>query len=320
MEITATRARRFERAEDAGERRITERDVRILNNVRRHRFLNTEHLVALDGGNAANIKARLRVLYDQGLLDRPEAQRHYSRHATPGAMVYALGRAGARFLREHGEEIDPTLDLTEKNRRAGSVFVSHTIGVANFLVNLEVACRNSPDALQLIHQHQLLAVAPEKTRRAREPLRWQVTMPNETSKPQTYSVVPDAAFAILSPSAPRDKNVNVMLFENDTGSIPIQRSVQSHRSIRHKLNVYLQGWQAKRHVQQFASPALQIAFVTNSPIRVEHMLDQVHDLTGGAGSRIFLFTDRETLAAADGNPLKARWINGKGEITPLCGE
>src|SRR5665213_4516747 len=273
MEITATRARRSERAEDAGERRITGRDIHILNNVRRHRFLNTEHLGALDGGNAANIKARLRVLYDQGLLDRPEAQRHYSRHTTPGAMVYALGRAGARFLREHGEAIDPTLDLTEKIRRAGSVFVSHTIGVANFLLILEVACRKSPDALQLIHQHHPLSVAPEKPRHSREPLRWQVTMPNETSKPQTHSVVPDAAFAILSPSAPRDKNVNVMLFENDTGSIPIQRSVQSHRSIRHKLDVYLQGWQAKRHVQQFASPALQIAFVTNSPIRVEHMLD-----------------------------------------------
>src|ERR1700722_13798839 len=152
METTATRARRFQRAEDASERRITERDVHILYNVRRHRFLNTEHLVALDGGNPANIKARLRVLYDQGLLDRPEAQRHYSRHTTPGAMVYALGRAGARFLREQGEAISPNIDFTEKNRRAGSVFVNHTLAVADFLVNLKVACRNSADNLQLIHQ------------------------------------------------------------------------------------------------------------------------------------------------------------------------
>ena len=235
-------------------------------------------------------------------------------------MVYALGRAGARFLREHGEAIDSTLDLTEKNRRAGSIFVSHTIGVANFLVNLEVACRNSPDALQLIHQHQLLAVAPEKTRRSREPLRWQTTMMNEKGKSQSFSVVPDGMFALLSPSAPRDKNVNIFLFEHDTGTIPIRRKGQGHRSIRHKLNVYLQGWQAKRHVQQFGSPALQIAFVTKSPTRVEHMLDEVHDLTGGAGSRIFLFSDRETLAAAGNDPLKAQWINGKGELTALNAE
>jgi hypothetical protein len=320
MEATATRARRFQRTEDAGERRITERDVNILNHVRRHRFLNTDHLVALDGGNAANIKARLRVLYDQGLLDRPEAQRHYSRHATPGAMVHALGRAGARFLREHGEAINPNIDLTEKNRRAGSVFVSHTIGVADFLVNLEVACRDSTDALQLIHQHQLLAVAPEKTRRAREPLRWQVTMPDETSKPRSYSVVPDACFALLAPLAPQHKNVNVHLLELDRGTIPIRRKGQSHRSISHKLKCYLTGWQAKRHVQQFGTPALQIAIVTNSPVRVEHMLDEVLDLTGGAGSRIFLFTDQQTLAAAGNDPLKAQWINGKGELTALSGE
>jgi hypothetical protein len=320
MEITATRARRFQRTEDAGQRRITERDVNILNHVRRHRFLNTNHLVALDAGNAANVKARLRVLYDQGLLDRPEAQRHYSRHTTPGAMVYALGRAGARFLREHGEAINPNIDLTEKNRRAGSVFVSHTLETASFLVNLEVACRNSADSLQLISQHQLLAVAPEKTRHSREPLRWQTTMMNEKSKPQSYSVVPDSAFAILSPSAPRNKNVNVHLLELDRGTIPIRRKGQSHRSISHKLKCYLTGWQAKRHVHQFGTPALQIAIVTNSPIRVEHMLNELDDLTGGAGSRIFVFTDQQTLAAAGNDPLKARWINGKGEITALSGE
>jgi hypothetical protein len=44
------------------------------------------------------------------------------------------------------------------------------------------------------------------------------------------------------------------------------------------------------------------------------MLDEVLDLTGGAGSRIFLFSDRQTLAAAGNDPLKAQWINGKGEI------
>jgi Replication-relaxation len=320
MEMTATRARRFERAEDVAECRITERDVRILHNLWRRRFLSTDHLVALDGGNAANVKARLRVLFDQGFIDRPEAQRQYSRHTTPGAMVHALGRAGARFLREHGEAINPNIDLSEKNRRAGSVFVSHTLGVADFLVNLEVACRNSPDQVQLISQHQLLAVAPEKTRASREPLRWQAAMPNEKAKPQSFSVIPDGMFALLSPSAPREKNVNIHLLEIDRGTIPIRRKGQGHRSIRHKLNVYLRGWLAKRHVQQFGTPAVQVAIVTNSPVRVEHMLDEVLDLTGGAGSRIFLFTDQQTLAAAGGDPLKAKWINGKGELTALSGE
>lgn len=54
--------------------------------------------------------------------------------------------------------------------------------------------------------------------------------------------------------------------------------------------------------------------VTPSRKRVETMVEAVHDLTNGKGSRLFL-VDRETLGAS--NPLNAEWMSGKGEHVRL---
>jgi len=54
--------------------------------------------------------------------------------------------------------------------------------------------------------------------------------------------------------------------------------------------------------------------------RIERREPSVLDITGGRGSRFFLFTDQETLRAAGGNLLKAAWINGKREVSALGGD
>lgn len=313
------RARRFHRAAQVEPHPITARDIALLHHVHRHRFLRTDHLVALDGGNATNVKTRLRVLFDQKLLDRPESQRYAYRHAAPGSMVYAIGPLGVRFLRDLGRDINPDLDWDEKNKRAGLVFVEHTLGVADFLVSLELACRRSGEKVRLIGEHELIAAAPEKTRRAREPLRWQAAVTNGKAMPIMMSIIPDGLFGLLSTDAPANRNLNVFALEIDNGTIPIRRSGRGHRSIEYKLDVYFRGWQTGRHLQQFGVRAMQVAMVTTSATRVEHMLDAAQRVTNGAGTRFLLFTDRETLAAADGDPLRARWINGKGEIVSLIG-
>ena len=56
------------------EQQLTDRDRGLLRHIARHRFLSSAQLIALDGGNASNVLARLRALYDHGYLDRPAAQ------------------------------------------------------------------------------------------------------------------------------------------------------------------------------------------------------------------------------------------------------
>jgi hypothetical protein len=50
--------------------------------------------------------------------------------------VYGLGQKGARVLREYGHLINHRVDWSEKNKRAGYLFIAHTIEVADFLIRL----------------------------------------------------------------------------------------------------------------------------------------------------------------------------------------
>ena len=86
--------------------------------------------------------------------------------------MYGLGQKGARVLREYGHLINHRVDWSEKNKRAGNLFIAHTIEVADFLIRLELACRNSGD-IGFIGEEEILALAAERTQVAREPLRWE---------------------------------------------------------------------------------------------------------------------------------------------------
>ena len=72
--MTIPRRKRFERSVVPNPMQITERDLRLLAQVGRHRFLSSAQLVALDGGSAQNVLRCLRALFDHGYLDRPKSQ------------------------------------------------------------------------------------------------------------------------------------------------------------------------------------------------------------------------------------------------------
>ena len=47
-----------------------------------------------------------------------------------------------------------------------------------------------------------------------------------------------------------------------------------------------------RHVEQFGVKQIRVLTVTESSARVDHMIDAVHDITGGKGSNFFLFAEK----------------------------
>ena len=195
-------------------------------------------------------------------------------------------------------------------KRAGAVFIEHTLAVADFLTSLEIACRTRGD-VALMHEHEVLGVAPEETRAAREPLRWSVTKP-VMGRGETFSVVPDGLFGLSF----ADETTAFFLLEVDRGTIPIARTDRQgtnawRKSIAYKLATYWEGWKARQHATQFGVKQMRVALVTKSRERVQHMLDVVYELTEGKGTGFFLFVDRETLAGSD--PLAVEWVNGRGE-------
>lgn len=312
MEIAAPakmRAKLFRRAEAPRGMELTERDLALLAHIARHRFLTSTHLAYLDGGSSQGVLRCLRSLYDHGYVDRPKSQLATLHDEGPRPFVYGVAQKGARALREYGHRIDDRVDWSEKNKRAGGIFIAHTIEIADFMVSLELACRKAGD-ITLVREDEILANAPEETRAAREPLRWEAVSVEEGRR-ERWSVVPDGLFGLLFP----DNTAAYFLLELDRGTIPISRRAGDHRSIRRKFKTYYDGWRAQRHVEQFGIKQMRVATVTSSRERVHNMIGAVRNITEGRGSNFFLFLDRGTLAT--GEPLCVEWTTGKGEAIKL---
>jgi hypothetical protein len=303
------RAKMFRRSEEPEGMELTARDLTLLGHVARHRFLTSAQLAALDGGSAQGVLRCLRVLYDHGYLDRPKAQLATLHDLGPRPFVYGLGQKGARALREYGHHIDSRLDWSEKNKRAGAIFLAHTLGIAEFMVRTELACQ-AHGKITLVREEEILAAAPDETQSAREPLRWEAVSVEQGRK-ERWTVVPDGLFGLSFP----DQTAAYFLLELDRGTIPISRSGEDHRSIRRKLKTYYDGWRAQRHIEQFDVKQMRVLTVTSSPERVRHMVEAVRSISEGKGSNFFLFVDRERLAASD--PLSVLWTTGKGELVRL---
>src|SRR5690349_16183108 len=125
MTVVKPRAKLFQRAAQPTNIQLTSRDVALLGHVARHRFLTSAQLTALDGGSPQGVLRCLRCLYDHGFLDRPKSQLATLHGDGPRPFVYALGQRGARALREYGHDIAADIDWSEKNKRAGAIFLSH---------------------------------------------------------------------------------------------------------------------------------------------------------------------------------------------------
>jgi Replication-relaxation len=303
------RAKRFYRAEAPRPIVLTKRDIALLAHVAKHRMLSSDQLAILDGGSPQNMRRCLRALFDHGYLDRPGAQLAQAAIVGPQPMVYGITRKGARILREKETLIDPALNWSDKNRKAGSVFIAHTVAVAGFMTKMEVACRARED-VELLEADAIIANAPQKTRMAREPKRWLAKIP-EGGVFKTASVIPDGLFGL----AFADGTASYFMLEIDRGTMPVVRKGTNRTSFARKLHVYYEGWKQKRHEEQLGIRQFRVLTVTTSLVRVQSMVAAVQALSGGAGSNVFLFADAGALE--ERSPLELDWISGKGERVRL---
>jgi hypothetical protein len=305
-----SRAKRFERRQEPATFQLTERDVNLLTHVARHRFLSSEHLTRLDGGSEQNVLRILRILFDHQYLDRPTTQLAHIPISGPRPMVYGLGRRGARALRDHSVHADAS-DWTERNKRAGAKFIEHTLAIADFMVGLEIACRERDD-IKLLSERDIMANAPERTQKSREPLR--LVVPGLSNKLGVSSVIADGLFGLVFP----DGTASYFLLELDRGSMPVVRSNFDRTSYHRKLLVYWEAFKKKLHVEQFSVSQIRVLTITESAERVENMLRVVNDITAGNGTNFFLFGNRQQIEGT--SPLNVIWKTGKRAAITLLAD
>ncbi len=304
--VTATRAKRFERRDTPVPFQLTGRDLRLLAHIARHRFLSSRHLALLDGGSEQNVLRCLRVLYDHGYVDRPHAQLAHVPISGPRPIVYGLGRRGAQAL-EHYRN-GSGVDWTERNKRAGAKFIEHTLATADFMVALERACIRER-ATEFLSESEVLALAPDRTRHSREPLR--LTVPGLSNRFGVSSVIPDALFGMSF----ADDTAAYFLLEMDRGSMPVTRTRFDKTSFRRKLAVYWEAFKQGRHAEHFGLKQLRVLTVTESAERADNMVECAYEVTGGKGSNFFLFAEKSRFYGR--SPLEAWWTTGKGSLVRL---
>ena len=111
---------------------LTPRDETIIRAVYRYRFLSTDQIQLVTGTTSrSKLNSRLRELWGNDYLDRPEYQRELFAYAEKRPTVHALGRRGAAWLTENdGVRFPDTVDWRAKNREIKSGdFIRHTLGV-----------------------------------------------------------------------------------------------------------------------------------------------------------------------------------------------
>lgn len=301
---------RFERAPARG-MILTPRDLQILRAVYRHRLLRSTHLQALADGSPQTTLRRLQLLFHHGYLDRPPMQLDwYVRGSEP--LAYALGNRGAQALAAEGELKSGALRWDMKNRDFSRLFLRHTLAVAAVMVAFEVACRDR-EGVTLIQPEEVLGAAPPETRRLRLPFRWQVEVRQE-GKPYRLGVEPDRVFGLQFDGAPENRRRAFFFLEADRGTMPVERKGLVQTSFARKILAYQETWRQEVHKRHLGIPNVRVLTVTKSRERVKHLLALCHSLLGG-GSRLLLFTDRESLGS--GNILTHRWVNGRGESVRL---
>lgn len=289
---TAPRRKRFTRGA-AAPLRLTADDLALISAVARYRFLTSRHLQRLlPHRSGKKLIERLSLLFHHGYLDRPRAQLTYFATGGSTALVYGLGYAGARVLAARVGFPGDKLDWSWKNRSVGPLYIEHTLLIADFMVGLTCAAR------QLI----------DLSEGASLPLR--VRLPELTSD---LTVVPDRVFALTAADGRR----KYFFLEADRATMPVTRSDLRQSSVLRKFRCYLAGGgRDNAFGQQLGIDNFRVLLVTSSQERIGSMLAVLKSLTGGKGSRQFLFTDENALHGS-ATPLDLVWIDGKGERVRL---
>jgi Replication-relaxation len=314
------RSKRFVHPASLPEFKLTPRALALVAYAAKYRLISSDDLALLDAGSAQNVKRELRILWAHRYLLRPSMQLNTVAITGPQPLVYGISNRGARLLRDHGHLIDD-IDWSGNCRRAGATFIDHTVACSRFMAAIEVAQRGRAD-ITLLETPTVVAQAPEKTQRARYPLKWTALVPDGRGGEMAASVISDDAFALVFD----DGTAAYFVIEIDRGQMPVRRSprkreeiVSGKRRLRtyymHKLATYYHGWRQRRHVEQFGVEQVRVLTVTTSTQRIETMLDAQREITNGKGSDLFMFIDEERLQSC--NPLDAEWITGKGKTAKL---
>ena len=187
--------------------------------------------------------------------------------------------------------------LFRSNAAVSKPFLRHTLAVAGLDVALRLAQRSHPH-ITLLHRQALHdAIAASHRPLSRGFGLTAMIRPAGGSERAAKTVVTDLPVGLAFPDGSRRH----FLFEWDTGSesiAPQSPAARGSANIVDKLVTYQTAWTAREHAARYGWQSFAVPIITASPKRAQNILALIrsHDLL--RNSRLFLVTDRASLAAS----------------------
>jgi hypothetical protein len=312
---------KFKRTPTKSEVKPTKRDIEIIFNIFKHRFLNSNQIIKLlNPKNKLPIQNRLNRLYHHGYLNRISEQDNLFKGSKP--LIYAVDNKGANFIIQKGRipKTNKKIDWSDKNRRIKSqIFLKHTLLIADIMIAFETACKRYPN-VKLIEQNEIISNAPSHTRAKDKPYRWNVEYDFENEREATIlklAVEPDKIFGLRFTDKPENQSKVFFFLEADRGIMPIKRKSLKHQtSFYKKMIAYFETHKEKVYKNLFNINNFRVLTITTSQKRIDEMIKQNKNITNNTRLGIFLFADTKALKSAD-DILKLQWQNGRNEFLSL---
>jgi hypothetical protein len=282
----------------------TDRDIDIFKLLARFRYLPADYIHAFLGGNSKALTRRLNILTRKPnlYLSRPQKQRQ-SAAANHRPLVYELDERGSRVLREQGLACPPHSPHN----------FAHALMVAQIMASIELGARQLPD-VRLITWADILAneKTPSSTRNASAAgVRVAIAINAQT---QTIEITADGQpFGLERTIAGARTYLFFPGIEADCATEPISATDFARSSIAKKFMAYGEIARQGLYRSHFGFPNFFIPFITAHAARMRSMMQLIHRMTDGQGSKMFLFktfptlTSTEAPRAATGHMLTEPW-------------
>ncbi len=269
---------------------LTPRDLEIFRTLCRYRFLRSTYLHAFVGGKSEKrFKERLGDLFHEGYLDRPAEQWRFA-DARCMPVVHEIGKGGREVVAA-GSTPDTVSWLQDGPHRQ----FQHSLMIYEILASIELAGRDRDD-IRFISWSEMLAKAPESTRRS--------AIPFQLTTSEGLSVIPDALFGIEYQHDDR-KTYRFFALEADRGTMPIARTANTGTSILAKFEAYRSILSQEIYRSRLGIPNLLVLTMTTNPARAAEMVQRCETLT--ADGRQFLFRAFAGTTIPDQSALSQPW-------------
>jgi hypothetical protein len=282
--------------------RINDRELNMLEWLRKYDQLTTDQIALLDGGSKQKVSRILHGLKLDGQIILPYGQRQsfYDRRES---WMYGLANPGADTLAEKRGIPRGKLDWTKKNRVAKGNY-KHKRLLNELRVRMEVDDRYYPE-ISYVEKAALNRELPTPVTTWRVPVM-------EEGKIYEVGVSPDDACRLIFHREPKPHNFANFFPEADRATEPNDTDTAREVYLYRKGLAYYFTYMLGIHTELFGFKEFRVPILTTSAERVKNLIEVYKRFNNGKGSELFLFTDLTSLRASP-HVLEHEWVNGRGE-------